>query len=85
MTLVSAEETAARRQSWREDVQWNIARCDEAFRIANSIVGEDLTNEEGRYGEDWRDHPFTLGAARGRSGPKFGNHTMTSSIAITPL
>jgi hypothetical protein len=44
MTLVSIEEAEATRRSWREDVQWNIARRDEAFRIADSILGEDLGN-----------------------------------------
>jgi hypothetical protein len=45
MSLVSAEEAAATRRNLREDVQWNIARRDEAFRIANSIVGEELAND----------------------------------------
>jgi hypothetical protein len=45
MSLVSAEDTDATRGNWREDVQWNIARRDEAFRIANSIVGEDLAKD----------------------------------------
>jgi hypothetical protein len=42
MSLVSAEATEATLRSWREDVQWNIARRNEAFRLANSIAGENL-------------------------------------------
>jgi hypothetical protein len=45
MTLASVEEAAARRRNLREDVQWDIARRDEAFRIENSIVGEELAND----------------------------------------
>jgi hypothetical protein len=44
MSVVSVEEAEARRRSRREDVQWNVARRDEAFRIADSIVGEALGN-----------------------------------------
>jgi hypothetical protein len=64
MSVVSVEEAEARRQSWREDVQWNIARRDEAFRLADSIVGEGLVKDLARlrtladkadhsYGEDY--------------------------------
>jgi hypothetical protein len=50
MSLVSAEEAEATRRNWREDVQWNIGRRDEAFRIADSIGGESLVKHlEGLY------------------------------------
>jgi len=42
MSLVSPEDAEVRRQNWSEDVQWNVARMDEAFRLAVSIVGEYL-------------------------------------------
>jgi hypothetical protein len=45
MSVVSAEDAAARRRNLREDIQWNIARRDDAFRLANSIVGEELAND----------------------------------------
>jgi hypothetical protein len=45
MSLVSVEDAEATRRNWREDVQWNIGRRDEAFRLANIIVGEDLAND----------------------------------------
>jgi hypothetical protein len=35
----------ARRRNWCEDVQWNIARRDEAFRLADGILGEDLAKD----------------------------------------
>jgi hypothetical protein len=48
MTLVSVEDAKATRRIWREDVQWNIARRDEAFRLADNITGETLGNNLAR-------------------------------------
>jgi hypothetical protein len=45
MSLASIEEAEATRRNWREDVQWNIAWRDDVFRLASSIVGEDLAND----------------------------------------
>ena len=48
MTLVSVEDTAARRQNLREDVQWNIARRNEVFKLVREIGDEQL-----RYDLTW--------------------------------
>jgi hypothetical protein len=48
MSLVSVEEAEATRRSWREDVQFNIARMDEALKIAKEIGGEHLSYDLAR-------------------------------------